>query len=487
MSRRIAATAFSAVLACALIPGIGSAGTDEYEDLGGFGEEDEDFDIEIEEAVPVEETWWDLDGSLSLSSSYNYLKHHAFKTATRKTNWRGLSQLRTRLNLQLDIDLPFEWELRVSPYAWYDWAYLARGKNEFSDDVIDDMEYEIDFADTYIEGELYEGVDLKLGRQVVAWGKSDSVRVLDVLNPVDSRVPGRADIEDLRRSVSMIRLDWQITPHWRLTGVAIPEIRLTDLPEQGSDFNPLPPLPIRKIKPEDFEDTEFGVALSGIFSGFDVSFHFADTWTDVPRLQPVTFSPQDPLGVVLKYDRIRMAGAGGNYAVGSWLIKAEFAWKHGFRFALFPDGLFNPAPVRAPTLSKETSRLDSMFGIEYYGFTDHTLSVEFVERHLTDYSRPLIAVPVSLRENSSEIALRWTAEWMNARLNTTVVGILLGGWGKNTNPVDDGAIIRLQGDYTIRDGLVATLGLLMYQHGELPPLADWGHNDRVIFDLKWSF
>ena len=65
MSRRIAAAAFSAVLACALIPAIGSAGTDEYEDLGGFGEEDEDFDIEIEEAVPVEETWWDLDGSRS--------------------------------------------------------------------------------------------------------------------------------------------------------------------------------------------------------------------------------------------------------------------------------------------------------------------------------------------------------------------------------------------------------------------------------------
>ena len=484
MHRRIAAAAFSAVLACALIPGVASAGDEDYDDMGGFGEEDEDFDIEIEEAVPLEETWWDLDGSLSLSSSYNYLKHHAFKNATTRTNWRGLSQLLTRLNLQLDIDLPFEWELRVSPYAWYDWAYLARGKDEFSNDVIDDMEYEIDFGDTYIEGELYEGVDLKIGRQVVAWGKSDSVRVLDVLNPVDNRVAGRADVEDLRRSVTMIRLDWQATPHWRLTGVVIPEIRLDWLPSQGSDFNPNPPLPLRKTKPDDFEDTEFGVALSGIFSGFDVSFHFADTWTDIPRLHPTTVSPQDPLGLQLKYDRIRMFGAGGNYAVGAWLMKAEFAWKYGYRYAEDPDGFLVGEP---PTLNDETSRLDAMFGIEYYGINDNTLSIEFVERHITDYGRPLIAVPVSLRENTSEIALRWTAEWMNARLNTTVVGILLGGWGKDTSPVDDGAVIRLQGDYTIRDGLVATVGLLMYEDGDLPPLADWGHNDRVFLDLKWSF
>ena len=30
-------------------------------------------------------------------------------------------------------------------------------------------------------------------------------------------------------------------------------------------------------------------------------------------------------------------------------------------------------------------------------------------------------------------------------------------------------------------------GLLLYQGGDLPPLSEWGRNDRLFFDLKWSF
>ena len=53
--------------------------------------------------------------------------------------------------------------------------------------------------------------------------------------------------------------------------------------------------------------------------------------------------------------------------------------------------------------------------------------------------------------------------------------------------VQDGASVRLQGDYTIRDGLVLTAGMLIFAEGDLPPLSDWGDNDRVFVDLKWSF
>ncbi|MBT39354.1 MAG: hypothetical protein CL938_12510, partial [Deltaproteobacteria bacterium] len=78
-------------------------------------------------------------------------------------------------------------------------------------------------------------------------------------------------------------------------------------------------------------------------------------------------------------------------------------------------------------------------------------------------------------------AFRYSADWLNARLSTTLVAIVF-GW-----KAQDGAILRLQGDYTIRDGLILTVGMLLYQAGELPPLDTWGRNDRVFIDLKWSF
>lgn len=484
------ATACAGAAALLLALAAAQAGASDALDseLGGFGDEDETFQLDSESeaaaAAPIESRWWDLDGSLALSASYNYRDHDAWENPVEETDWQGLSRLRTRLNLQLDVDLPGAWELRVSPYAWYDSAYRIHGMGEYSDKVTDEYVWEFGFSDTYLQGELFENVDVKIGRQVVAWGRSESLRVVDLLNPLDSREPARADLEDLRWSVAMLRVDWQIDPNWRLTGLYIPELRFDDLPESGSDFNPLPRIPIREIKPESFEDPEFALSLAGAFSGWDLSFHLADVWNDVPRPHLVAPSAKNPFGVLLKYDRLRMAGATGNYTVGAWLFKAEAAALHGLRFTGDPDGLFLPA---APRMSSERWRGDVLLGVEYYGWSETTVALEAVERHLFGWDDWMQREPSWTRRDAAQIALRWTREWFHARLTTTAVGIFFGGWSGGATPFDDGAIVRVQGDYTIRDGLVATLGLLLYQKGDTGPLDAWGHNDRIFFDLKYSF
>ena len=60
----------------------------------------------------------------------------------------------------------------------------------------------------------------KLGRQIVNWGRSDTVRVLDVINPLDNREPGLVDIEDLRLPVTMARVDY--FPKWFWTRTFFP-------------------------------------------------------------------------------------------------------------------------------------------------------------------------------------------------------------------------------------------------------------------------
>ena len=89
--------------------------------------------------------------------------------------------------------------------------------------------------------------------------------------------------------------------------------------------------------------------------------------------------------------------------------------------------------------------------------------------------------PTFEREDQVTYAFRYSAEWLNARLSTTLLALIF-GW-----KAQDGAIIRLQGDYAIRDSLILSLGFLIFQEGELPPLDSWGRNDQVFIDLKWSF
>lgn len=459
-------------LALALLWGAGARADEPYGDLGGFGEEDETFsDVTVEES-PSPERWWDLDGDVTVSTSVAYLSHHADNPPL-YTDWTGLARLRARLNLELDVDLPRDFKLRVSPYIWYDLAYVINDFDNFTHQVLDDYEWEWDFQDSYIEGPLTDHLDVKIGRQVVNWGRSDSLRVVDVLNPLDNREPGRADIEALRWSVGMAKLDWH-TDHWTLTGIAVPEIRFDTLPVFGSDFYPYPfPAP-HDEKPKSFEHWEFAGALSGVFAGWDASLHYAWIYNDLARL-----TPDGPTVLDLKqvHDRLHMVGATGNYAWGAWLAKAEIAWLQGFRYA-YLDPVNPLAPVR---VSDEKSRLDTLLGVEYYGFTDTTLSLDVANRHIFDYEGIIRGFPTVLRENTGEYAVRITREWLHARLSTTVLALIF-GWA-----AQDGAVIRWQGDYTLRDGLVLTVGMLIYQAGELPPLDTWGRNDRVFIDLKWSF
>ena len=124
---------------------------------------------------------------------------------------------------------------------------------------------------TYIQGSLTKSLDVKIGRQIVVWGKSDNIRVTDVLNPLDIREPGLTDIEDLRLPVTMSRLDYYIGD-WSLTGIAIHEIRFNKRPEYGSDFYPGSQPPPHEDKPDHCgNNTEYAVAINTAFSNRQVS------------------------------------------------------------------------------------------------------------------------------------------------------------------------------------------------------------------------
>lgn len=430
--------------------------------LGGFEDEDPGFEVQAPTDGDTTEppTWWDLSGSFELSGSVNYLRHDS---AT-GTNYVGLQRLRSRLNLQLDLDLAEDWQARIESWGFYDSAYAINGRRHYTGAVLSDYELDAEIGEAWIHGKLHDALDVKLGRQIVIWGRSESLRVLDVLNPLDNREPGRVDIEDIRRPLGMLRVDayrWLWDGEWNLSAIAIPEIRFSRNPVVGSDFSPLL-MSLPKDEPKDFKDTEAAAALTAIFSGWDFSLHGAWFWNDTPRFH---FDPTKPDPGRLVYDRLWMVGAGGNYTKGSWLFKGEIAYLDGFGF----DG------------SDDKARVDVLIGFEYYGLTNVTISVEGTNRHLFDYEDALLSSPYFVRQDSQEIALRYTQSFFNEKLAVTGLVVLV-GWNGG-----DGSIVRLSADYELRDALGIGAGIVLYQKGDLPPLNSWGRNDRLIFNLKWSF
>ncbi len=395
---------------------------------------------------------WQLGGSLTLSASYNYAQQ---PPATGKTDYRGLSRLRSKLNLSVDGKLGKRWQLHSDGFAYYDALYDIRDDNAYSDEVIDNYREETELGEAWLQGKLGSQTDLKLGRQIVVWGKSDNIRITDILNPLDNREPGMVDIQDLRLPLAMARLDFY-TGNWGITALVIPEIRFNKNPPYGSDFYPFAtPMPEEDMP----SGNEYGVAANGMFSGWDLSLYAAQLYDDTPHRVIVNTLPR------LQHSQLNMGGIAANMVSGNWLFKGERAHFSGLEYSSLPN--------------LEFERSDSLLGIEYAGFADTSLSLEVANRHLHDYDIRL--ANDNIQEDEWQSALRYSGDFMHARLHLLAV---ISAFGEK---LDEGGFGRYSAAYDIADGLTFTGGVVAYESGDKLPFAEYGNNDRLFVELKYSF
>ncbi len=172
--------------------------------LEGFDEDTTEKAGKKEEAENKPSTW-SLNGELELVTTYNFA-HEAPPSG--KTDWRGLSMLRPELELTLKKKFSESWQGQISAWGYYDLVYSLNGRDNYTSEVLDSYEKDLQLRDTFIQGSLTEKLDTKIGRQVVVWGTLDNLRVTDVLNPLDLRVLGLTDIDDLRLPVTMAKFDY---------------------------------------------------------------------------------------------------------------------------------------------------------------------------------------------------------------------------------------------------------------------------------------
>ena len=400
---------------------------------------------------------WDLTGDVTLGSSYNLHSHTPQTLPPTNTDYGGLSRLRLELDLELDVKLSNSWKARISGWGFHDFAYGINGRDTYTAEVLEEYENEAELTDTYIQGSLLHSLDIKAGRQIVVWGKSDNLRVTDVLNPLDNREPGLVDIEDLRLPVTMTRLDYYLGK-WNLTGMAIHEIRFNKNPVFGNDFYPSPSQsPPETIPDHGGSNTEYAVALNGILTGWDISLYGARIFDDQSHFASLA---------ELRHSRLTMTGAAVNVALGNWLLKSEAAYFDGLEFF---------APV------EKKSRTDVLIGTEYSGFSEATISLELVNRHIHDFEAVLENPPDSAQENTVQTALRYQQDFMNDTFHVIALALTSGWKG------DDGAVQRLSLGYDVNDSVSVTGGYVNYTAGDKAEFSHIGKNDRFFFDVKYSF
>ncbi|MBT8355038.1 MAG: hypothetical protein KJO60_10980, partial [Desulfofustis sp.] len=400
--------------------------------------------------------WLKLSGSLALQSTVNFSQPEPLAG---QPDYRGLSMFRGAGELLSDLSYQ-GWKARVGISMFYDAAYQLNGQRQFyTDEFLDQYESELRVDEAYLQGGLGSSLDLKMGRQIVVWGKSDNIRVTDILTPLDLRLPGLVDIRFLRLPVTMTKLDYY-QGNWNLEGMVIHEPRFNKFPVFNGEFYPLDrPLPDSEEPEISWSNQQAALSLNGIFSGWDIAFYGAYVFDRQPFFS-------DLPSTVREYDKVLFGGLAANYAVGNWLLKGEAALTDGLRFS---------------NIDEEKQRFDFLLGFDYSGFSETTITLEFANRHLIDFDERLAQPPDGQKKDWTQFAFRLTKDFLNDTLHLTLLASSYGIFA------GEGGFERFQLEYDLRDNLKLTGGVVLYQSGDFPSFQNAGDNDRLLFEIEYRF
>ena len=424
--------------------------------LGGFNEDGAGESRETEPDSPVLPKWLQLSGSTGIQTTINVSQPAPLSG---QPDYRGVSMLKGFGELISDISNE-RWQGRLGVSLFYDGIYRLNGQRKFyTDTFLDLYESEFEIDEAYVQTRLSPNIDLKAGRQVVVWGKSDNIRVTDILNPLDVRWPGLLDIRFLRMPVTMTKLDLY-QGKWNLEGILINEPRFNKLPVYNGEFFPFQrPIPDPEEPGWSLANQQPALALNGIFSGWDISFYTAYVFD-----QQAYFS--DLQSGTREYQKVFFAGTAANVALGNWLFKSEAAWWSGLRYSNTDD---------------KKNRLDLLVGADYSGFRETMISIEYANRHIFDFDDSIALPPDGQKEDWNQIALRLTRDFLNDTLHLTMLVSSYGLFAR------EGGFERFQIEYDIRDNLTLTGGIVFYQSGDFPSFKEIGDNDRLLFKLEYRF
>ena len=202
--------------------------------------------------------------------------------------------------------------------------------------------YNLEIREAYVElyGFLFKNLDLKIGKQRIAWGTADKLNPTDNLNPYDLE-----DVMDFgrHRGSWAVNMNYYLNSDFSLQGVFIPFFQPANMPVGvfGTVFTGTPELP-PGFSLNNFNDSlllprynlsessTIGGKFKGFAAGFDFSLSYVWGIDGLPYSTFNTIIPVDALGGVdinsqLSFVRNHIIGADLAGSIGSIGVWAEAA------------------------------------------------------------------------------------------------------------------------------------------------------------------
>lgn len=277
------------------------------------------------------------------------------RSAYRIAGDREVSEFRNTLQVELER-------------AWGRWSARGVVRGRYETELEPETERELDLRELVLT-HRGQTATVRLGRQQVVWGKTDGLRLLDIVNPLDLREFVLDDYVDLRIPLWMANVEWFFGEQ-SIQALVIPDLTFDDLADPGGEFYiapDLPPSPLPIVvagtrRPASRPSTwEYGLRWSGRAGPWDLTANALYGWGD----DPVVFRHLDladgagpgggpgtgpVVAVEPRIARRRTLGGSGDTPLGPGIFRVEATFTpDAYRDVATADGVGRP--VRQKLLS----------------------------------------------------------------------------------------------------------------------------------------
>ena len=391
--------------------------------------------------------------------------------------------LNLTLKPEVDVNFGNGWQfksaarIRTEAIAGMQIGDLERGAySDYSKPALLNEATELELREFTLQGKIGDTY-LTLGKQQIVWGKSDGLKVLDIVNPQSFREFILDDFDDSRIPLWTLNVErqWQ---DWNLQFLWIPDQSYHALPKQSATYaftSPeLVPVAPPGVKAElaaarrpnnVFLDADVGLRASTFWRGWDITFNYLYQYDNLPALrQRLSLIEGQPLVTVTpEYQRTHVFGTTFSNAFSDWVLRGEFAYfsQHSF---IGIDPLRGQGVVQSP-------ELHYVLGLDWNAPADVLVSTQFIQSWMIEDAAHSTRDP--LDTTFTGLIRR------NFLYDTLTAEILV-----ITNVNHGDGIVRPKITYQWQDNLTTWLGADMFYGSRNGVFGQFGDNNRIVFSVE---
>ena len=314
-------------------------------------------------------------------------------------------------------------------------------------------------------------LDVRLGKQIIAWGRADRINPTDTLTPRDFTLLVPED-GDQRFGATGVKVTSQVAG-LVLTGIVLPTFEPHVIPLR----RPPPGSTLRERTPDE-PVLQGALKIESTGGAVDWSVSYFDGFDLLPDLQLAGARPSG-LDVVLTHHRIRVVGIDAAAAVGPYTVRGEAAYT-------FTEHARRGDQIKSPFLFLVLGADRTLPGAVY-------VNLQYVLRVISDFQAPAAVEDPVRRGLAFEQAL--INDQLDEVKHAIAVRVSRAWWDETLRAELSAIVSPTRGDY----GLRGKIAYAFTDHVKVTAGADvFGGETRTVFgrlretsggylEVRWDF